>query len=391
MDQKKIVIINISKGIIGPENMRLLGGMLITKIQLAAMSRANLDEASLKRIPNTYLYVDEFQNFANESFAEILSESRKYKLCLTVANQYMDQMTEEVRNAVIGNVGTFISFRVGSTDAEIMEKEFAPNFVAEDMVNLGFTQMYMKLMIDGIGSRPFSANSLPPIPKPENSYIEDIIGYSRKHFSGEKEPVEEKINEWTRKDFSPAKEFSSTPRNNFDQSGSQNDLPRPKREFENKPRGERTERTDRPERNNDRNGDRPAARNSDRNSDRGDNRVTPQRYSENKDLRPRREEKRDDRRDDRSRERNTERTSDRNSSRNSDRNNNSQREVPRENTEEKPAINTRKKALQNMQKIHALAANDNYANKGTVKKSKNDTLDEVPEDILKALLDTGNL
>ncbi len=109
MDQKKIVIINISKGIIGPENMRLLGGMLITKIQLAAMSRANLDEDALKRIPNTYLYVDEFQNFANESFAEILSESRKYKLCLTVANQYIDQMTEEVRNAVIGNVGTFIS------------------------------------------------------------------------------------------------------------------------------------------------------------------------------------------------------------------------------------------------------------------------------------------
>jgi len=201
MDQKKIVIINISKGIIGPENMRLLGGMLITKIKLAAMSRANLDEESLKRIPNTYLYVDEFQNFANESFAEILSESRKYKLCLTVANQYIDQMTEEVRNAVIGNVGTFISFRVGSTDAEIMEKEFAPNFLAEDMVNLGFTQMYLKLMIDGIGSRPFSANSLPPIPKPAQSYVEDIIGFSRKHFTGEKETVEVNIKKWANKDY----------------------------------------------------------------------------------------------------------------------------------------------------------------------------------------------
>jgi energy-coupling factor transporter ATP-binding protein EcfA2 len=201
MDQKKIVIINISKGIIGPENMRLLGGMLITKIQLAAMSRANLNDESLRRIPNTYLYVDEFQNFANESFAEILSESRKYKLCLTVANQYMDQMTEEVRNAVIGNVGTFISFRVGSTDAEIMEKEFAPNFTSEDMVNLGFTQMYLKLMIDGIGSRPFSANSLPPIPKPSQSYVEEIIGHSRKYFAGEKSNVEEDVKKWTNRDY----------------------------------------------------------------------------------------------------------------------------------------------------------------------------------------------
>lgn len=201
MDQKKIVIINISKGIIGPENMRLLGGMLITKIQLAAMSRANLSDEALRRIPSTYLYVDEFQNFANESFAEILSESRKYKLALTVANQYVDQMTEEVRNAVIGNVGTFISFRVGSTDAELMEKEFSPAFTAEDMVNLGFTQMYLKLMIDGIGSRPFSANSLPPIPKPPVSYVNDIIAFSRKHFAGEKEKVEEAIRVWTNKDF----------------------------------------------------------------------------------------------------------------------------------------------------------------------------------------------
>lgn len=220
MDQKKIVIINISKGIIGPENMRLLGGMLITKIQLAAMSRANLDEESLKRIPNTYLYVDEFQNFANESFAEILSESRKYKLCLTVANQYVDQMTEEVRNAVIGNVGTFIAFRVGSTDAELMEKEFAPNFTADDMVNLGFTQMYLKLMIDGIGSRPFSASSLPPIPKPAKSYVSEIIGFSRKHFANEKEKVEELIKKWTNKDWNLSNNLNLS-RNN----------PKPKQEF----------------------------------------------------------------------------------------------------------------------------------------------------------------
>lgn len=201
MDQKKILIINISKGIIGPENMRLLGGMLVTKIQAAAMSRASLDEESLKRIPPTYLYVDEFQNFANESFAEILSESRKYKLCLTVANQYIDQMTEEVRNAVIGNVGTFISFRVGSTDAFIMEKEFAPQFTQEDMVNLGFAQIYLKLMIDGMGSRAFSATTLPPIPRPEKSYVADILGYSRKHYGKTREQVDADIKKWTNKDY----------------------------------------------------------------------------------------------------------------------------------------------------------------------------------------------
>jgi energy-coupling factor transporter ATP-binding protein EcfA2 len=221
MDQKKIVIINISKGIIGPENMRLLGGMLITKIQLAAMSRANLSDESLGRIPNTYLYVDEFQNFANESFAEILSESRKYKLCLTVANQYVDQMTEEVRNAVIGNVGTFIAFRVGSTDAELMEREFAPYFTAEDMVNLGFTQMYLKLMIDGIGSKPFSANSLPPIPKPGKSYVEDIVAYSRKYFAGEKEKVEAEIKKWTNRDFNLDLQKAKQPKKDFKEKPTQ--------------------------------------------------------------------------------------------------------------------------------------------------------------------------
>jgi energy-coupling factor transporter ATP-binding protein EcfA2 len=221
MDQKKIVIINISKGIIGPENMRLLGGMLITKIQLAAMSRANLSDESLGRIPNTYLYVDEFQNFANESFAEILSESRKYKLCLTVANQYVDQMTEEVRNAVIGNVGTFIAFQVGSTDAELMEREFAPYFTAEDMVNLGFTQMYLKLMIDGIGSKPFSANSLPPIPKPGKSYVEDIVAYSRKYFAGEKEKVEAEIKKWTNRDFNLDLQKAKQPKKDFKEKPTQ--------------------------------------------------------------------------------------------------------------------------------------------------------------------------
>jgi hypothetical protein len=110
-------------------------------------------------------------------------------------------MTEEVRNAVIGNVGTFISFRVGSTDAFVMEKEFAPTFTQEDMVNLGFAQIYLKLMIDGMGSRPFSATTLPPIPRPEKSYVIDILGYSRKHFAKTKEQVDAEIRKWANKDF----------------------------------------------------------------------------------------------------------------------------------------------------------------------------------------------
>lgn len=203
MDEKKILIINLSKGLIGPENMRLLGGMLVTKIYLAAMSRANMSDDQMKRMPACYMYVDEFQNFANESFAEILSESRKYKLALTVANQYIEQMTEEVRAAVFGNIGTLVSFRVGAPDAEYLEKEFAPVFMADHLVNLGFTQNYLKLMIDGIGSKPFSSSSLPPIVRPNNSYTEDIVAFSREHYTVAKSVVEEKINAWTSANYDP--------------------------------------------------------------------------------------------------------------------------------------------------------------------------------------------
>lgn len=207
MDEKKIIIINLSKGLIGPENMRLLGGMLVTKIYLAAMSRANMSDEEMKRMPACYMYVDEFQNFANESFAEILSESRKYKLALTVANQYIEQMTEEVRAAVFGNIGSLVSFRVGAPDAEYLEKEFAPVFTADHLVNLGFTQNYLKLMIDGIGSKPFSSNSLPPIVRPDMSYVEDIIAFSREHYATSKEVVEEKINTWTSTNFDPKQTY----------------------------------------------------------------------------------------------------------------------------------------------------------------------------------------
>jgi len=157
MDEKKIMIINLSKGRVGEGNANLLGSMLITKIYLAAMSRADKSEAELHKLPNFYLYVDEFQSFANKSFADILSEARKYKLNLTITHQYIEQMEEEVRDAVFGNVGTMVTFRVGAFDAEVLEKEFAPQFTAEDLVNLGIYQIYLKLMIDGMPSKPFSA------------------------------------------------------------------------------------------------------------------------------------------------------------------------------------------------------------------------------------------
>ncbi|MDE1945573.1 MAG: type IV secretion system DNA-binding domain-containing protein, partial [Patescibacteria group bacterium] len=154
MDERKILLINLSKGLVGDTNMRLLGSMLTTRIFLAAMSRAELAEADLKRSAKCYFYVDEFQNFANETFAEILSEARKYNLNLIIAHQYVEQMEEEVRAAVFGNVGTTITFRVGPFDAETLETIFFPTFTKEDLVNLGFAQIYLTLMIDGIGSPP---------------------------------------------------------------------------------------------------------------------------------------------------------------------------------------------------------------------------------------------
>jgi len=188
MDERKIVIINLSKGRVGESNANLLGSMIITKIYLAAMSRA--DAGASKKMARFYLFVDEFQSFANESFADILSEARKYELSLTIAHQYIEQMSEEVRAAVFGNVGTMIAFRVGAFDAEVLEKEFAPKFLAEDLVNLGFVQIYLKLMIDGVSSAPFSARTLPPIEKGEVSYKKEVIENSRAQFAKPRSEVE---------------------------------------------------------------------------------------------------------------------------------------------------------------------------------------------------------
>lgn len=202
MDEKKILIANISKGRIGEDNSRLLGALVITKLQLAAMSRVNIPEEERK---DFYLYVDEFQNFATDAFINILSEARKYRLDLILANQYLGQLEEmnpaggqiaKVLDAVFGNVGTIICFRIGAEDSEFLEREFMPEFEANDLVNLAKYNVYLKLMVDGIAERPFSAQTLPPFEKPEASNREKIIKVSRERYGTPRKSVEEKITKW---------------------------------------------------------------------------------------------------------------------------------------------------------------------------------------------------
>lgn len=197
MDERKIIIINLSKGRIGEDNSKLLGGMLITKMQLAAMSRVDILEEDRQ---DFYLYVDEFQNFVTDAFAAILSEARKYRLNLIITNQYIGQLVHDqnvtVKDAVFGNVGTFVAFRTGAEDVEFLEeKQFGPNIVAQDLLNLPNYNVYLRLMIDGVPSRPFSAITLAPLPKPEISYVDEIIEYSRKAYGTPIAEVEKQIAE----------------------------------------------------------------------------------------------------------------------------------------------------------------------------------------------------
>jgi DNA segregation ATPase FtsK/SpoIIIE-like protein len=196
MDERKIIIMNLSKGMIGEQNAPLLGAMLITKIYLAAMSRAELSGPVIEKAAPFYFYVDEFQNFANESFASILSEARKYKLCLTVANQFIAQMEETIRDAVFGNMGTTVAFRVGPLDAEFMEKIFTPVFTQDDLQNIAFRQFYITLQIDNMGSKPFSAQSLEMLLPLQNSMREQVIERSRTNFGRPRAEVEESVKEF---------------------------------------------------------------------------------------------------------------------------------------------------------------------------------------------------
>jgi len=194
MDNRKILLLNLAKGRIGEDASSLLGAMMITKIQLAAMERIEIPER--ERVP-FYLYVDEFQNFATDSFANILSEARKYALNLIVAHQYIEQLGEKVRAAIFGNVGTILCFRIGGTDVEELIKEFAPHFTEEDLVSLTKYEMYLRLMIDGVASKPFSADTLPPLsPEERTNNAPKIIKVSRERYSISREVIEGKILKW---------------------------------------------------------------------------------------------------------------------------------------------------------------------------------------------------
>ena len=201
MDQKKILLLNLSKGRIGEDNSALLGAMFITKLQLAAMSRVDVPEEERE---DFYLYVDEFQNFATESFATILSEARKYRLNLIIAHQYIGQLvtkeSTKIRDAVFGNVGTMIIFRIGATDAEALESEFDPTFTPNDLVNLTKFNIYLKLMINGVASSPFSAITLPPLAE-KTGNTEKVIKVSRERYGNPREEIEEKITRWMGQEY----------------------------------------------------------------------------------------------------------------------------------------------------------------------------------------------
>ena len=219
MDNKKIIVVNLSKGKIWEDASSLLGAMMVTKFQLDAMSRADIPENERK---DFYLYVDEFQNFATDSFSTILSEARKYKLNLVMANQYIDQMTEEVKGAVFGNVGTLVSFQVGHHDSSILAEAFSGDIEADDLMNQKKYTIYIKQLIDGMPSPIFSAATFPPHPKDPVEFkdrYEKILQVSRERYCKARSIVVEKINksmeeiekqeeEWEKKkeDFKKQKE-----------------------------------------------------------------------------------------------------------------------------------------------------------------------------------------
>lgn len=189
MDNRKIFLVDLSIGKIGEDASSLMGAMMITKIQLTAMQRANMPEAD--RV-DFYLYVDEFQNFATESFSVILSEARKYHLNLVMTHQFIAQMPEIVAKAVFGNVGSIVSFRVGSQDASVLAQEFEPVFTANDLVNLDNYHIYVKMAIDGVTSPAFSAVTLPPH-QPALGNREQVVEASRKKHARNRGEVEEQI------------------------------------------------------------------------------------------------------------------------------------------------------------------------------------------------------
>lgn len=189
MDEGKILIVNLSKGLMGEDNAGILGAMMVTKIQLAAMGRADLPGEERRPF---YLYVDEFQNFATDSFAAILSEARKYGLNLTVANQYISQMSEPVRNAVFGNVGTIVCFRISPDDAPFLTKYFEPTFEPTDLIQQHSRFFVTTMMINDEKAAPFSGKTL-NLPLPPDDATAKIVELSRERYSRELSVVDAEI------------------------------------------------------------------------------------------------------------------------------------------------------------------------------------------------------
>lgn len=192
LEGKKIFLANLSLGAIGEATSSLLGGLLISKLQLSAMSRVDLPEDKRE---DFYLYVDEFQNFATDSFVNILSEARKYGLNLIISHQYLDQIDEKIRKSIFGNIGTFIIFRLGTVDAEIFSKELNNIVTVDNLINLPAYHIYVKLLIDGEPSPPFLATTIPPAQKPDISYKEEILAINHLKYAKKRASIEKIISE----------------------------------------------------------------------------------------------------------------------------------------------------------------------------------------------------
>jgi Helicase HerA, central domain len=192
MDNRRLFIANLSKGRLGHDKANLLGSLLTTQFQLGAMARANRPEDERR---DFYLFIDEFQNFSTDAFASILAEARKYRLCLTLSHQYIDQLPLPIRQAVFGNVGTLIAFRIGNTDAEVMEKEFGKTFTASTLTDLGRYEAVVKLLEDGTNREPFRAKMLPPL---ENRIgrKDKLVALSRERFATPRVVVDGKMKRW---------------------------------------------------------------------------------------------------------------------------------------------------------------------------------------------------
>jgi hypothetical protein len=189
MDKKKILLVNLSKGKLGDINANLIGLILVGKILMAALSRV---DSYGKELPHFYLYIDEFQNITTDSISAILSEARKYGLSLTIAHQFIAQIQENIRDAVFGNVGNMAVFRVGSEDAEFLEKQFSPTFSAKDIMSIDNYNAYLKMLVNGVPRPPFNIATLPPI-KGNLEQVENLKTLSYLKYGQDRRAVDEII------------------------------------------------------------------------------------------------------------------------------------------------------------------------------------------------------